>query len=197
MSLTVDGKTLHSKTFIHSNILKVGDIIQHNGKLKDIFQQIKNKKHYFRVLSIITKSLKQYKYIRFSEENFHYSNDILCVLDDIQTKSKYFYTKLIAKKVKPPPNLQKWTVHFDYDINCNDVYLQKIKNQPEAKFSEFNFKIFNGILATNNKLFKWKRSDTKCCIYCECEDHTSQHLLVECKHVSPLWQKLHNILMML
>ena len=82
-------------------------------------------------------------------------------------------------------------MQFDYDIDCNDVYMQKIKNQPEAKFSEFNFKIFNGILATNNKLFKWKRSDTKSCIYCECEDHTSQHLLVECKHVSPLWQKLH------
>ncbi len=65
----------------------------------------------------------------------------------------------------------------------------KINQKPIS--SQFNFKIFNGILATNNKLFKWKRSDTKCCIYCECEDHTSQHLLVECKHVSPLWQKLH------
>ncbi len=190
ISLTVDGQTLHSKTFIDSNILKIGDILHQNGKLKDVFQMMKNKKHYFRVLSLITKGLKQYKYIRFSDNLSHYSNNISYRLNDTQTKSKYFYTRLIAKKAKSLPNLHKWSVHFDYDINCEDVYMHKIKNQPEAKYSEFNFKIFNGILATNSKLFKWKKSDTKSCIYCKCDDHTSQHLLVECSHVSPLWQKL-------
>ena len=117
-------------------------------------------------------------------------NNVSFTLYDTHIKSNYFYTKLIAKKAKSLPNLQKWSAHFDYDIICKDVYIKKIKDQPEVKYSEFNFKIFNCILATNSMLYKWKKSNTKSCIYCTCDDHTSEHLLVECSHVSPLWQKL-------
>ena len=85
--------------------------------------------------------------------------------------------------------MQSWHELFG-DIIWENVYNQKVKNQPETKYAEFNFKIISGILATNSKLYKWKKSESKLCIYCHCHEHTAEHMLIECQHVYYLWQKL-------
>ena len=40
-------------------------------------------------------------------------------------------------------------------------------------------------------LHQWRRADNNICIYCN-EVHTSFHLLFDCQHVKPLWEKLKN-----
>ena len=188
--LTVQGHTLFSKSFIDSKINKIGDVFHANGALKDnLYHKLQNKHQYFRIVNLIIKSVRPYKQYRFSEESLNISHEVSFHLDVTKIGSKYFYDNLINKKAKPLPNLETWSAQFG-NVIWDNVYQQKIKNQPESKYAEFNFKIVSGILATNSKLFKWKKSEIKSCIYCQCDEHTAQHLLSSCQHVHLLWDKL-------
>ena len=143
------------------------------------------------MITLISKALKPYKQIRYLNEYCQHSNTLTFGNDTKENKSNYFYRKLIIRKAKPMTKLKKWNEVFNKDISWKNVYFIKVKNQPEVKHAEFNFKIISDILATNNKLHKWRKSDTSECIYCSAE-HTPKHLLNECIHVKPLWQKLHS-----
>ena len=60
----------------------------------------------------------------------------------------------------------------------------------ETYITEFNFKLFNFILTTGQKLFKWNKRNSACCIYCNANDHDEYHLLYNCPHLENVWVKI-------
>ncbi len=187
----VNGKTLHSITFINANILKISDVLQDNGKLRDdIYNKLGNKHHYFRIIGMISKALQPYKEIRFSDEEVVANSDQYLHLEHSKVKSKYFYNILIKKKSKPLRTLHVWSDAFNDNIDWKKVYENKIDKQAEIKYAEFNYKIVSDILATNCKLYKWGKVQSNNCIYCRYEIHTTQHLLYDCTNVRKLWKKI-------
>ena len=191
----VNDRVLYNKSFIDAGLLRVGDILQNNGHInEEIYMMLQNKHHYHRVLTLITKALREYRILRFSNEHVHYQNihTFTLYLEGTETKSKYFYQILVKEKAKPLKILKTWDEIFQQEIEWDTVYHDKIKNQPEMKLSEFNYKIISGILATNYMLHKWRHSEHEHCIYCTEPKHTSIHLVYDCTHAQSIWRKVGN-----
>ena len=62
----------------------------------------------------------------------------------------------------------------------------KVKQLKDKKLAETNFKILNNILPCNRNLFKWGKSDTNLCLFCQEEE--SSHLLYDCTYAQKIWK---------
>ncbi len=189
----VNEKCLYSRCFIESGFIYIRDILQDNGKLKGtIYESLVDKIKYLRVLSMITSALKPYKEMRFSTENIIISN--VDRIDDINTRSKWFYNRLVKYKVKKAKAIKRWSQYFSCEIDWTIVYVNKYRFQFQVKFADFNFKMINNILPTKLNLLRWKKVENANCIYCNAEVHDCKHMLWDCKILTTLWQKVANVL---
>ena len=60
----------------------------------------------------------------------------------------------------------------------------------ETKLQEFQYKILNDIIFTNDKLFRFKLIDSPLCIFCKKEVESREHLLFYCRCTEALWEAL-------
>ena len=67
------------------------------------------------------------------------------------------------------------------------LYSQRIV--PDVYISCFQYKILNRLLNCNHNLYKWKKSDTPLCCYCDSID-TIQHHLFECSVSEAFWKRV-------
>ncbi len=96
--LTVNGRCLFSTSFIKSNILYITDVLEPCGKLKqNIYQNLNDKRHYLRIMSLIKDVLKPYKQYRFSDDGIPTIKHEVFP-DCSKKRSKYFYGEIIKKK---------------------------------------------------------------------------------------------------
>ena len=58
----------------------------------------------------------------------------------------------------------------------------------ETKLREFQYKILNGIILTNEKLFRFKMIDSPLCNFCKEEVEFLEHLFCYCKCTEAFWQ---------
>ena len=58
----------------------------------------------------------------------------------------------------------------------------------ESKLREFQYKILNCILYTNEKLFRLGLTDSPCCTFCQEDIESIEHLLFSCKVSFEFWQ---------
>ena len=69
--ISVKGVCLYSETFIKSGFLYVKDVIAQNGTiLPSVFTNLVNKRHYFKVVTLICKALHPYKTLRNMDEPY-------------------------------------------------------------------------------------------------------------------------------
>ena len=191
---TINRKCLYSKSFIQSNILYVRDVLDQNGKFRiGLYAQLQNKQYYFRVITQISQSLWQYADYRYADVPYHIApdNDAANILNK---KTKCFYNNIIKQKVLLPKTTNKWNMEFNMEINWSLIAQNKLKKQLQVKISEFNFKVLHNILANNDNLFKWQKSPSSSCIYCDQPIHNTKHLLWECLPAANLWQNISRIL---
>ena len=188
---TYNRKCLYSKSLVEINIIYLSDILLENGKIREnIYHQLKNKTTYFKDITELYTGLIPFKHIRFS--NFRIDRNI--VVDPViyvQKHSKSYYTALRNKKQLPPVSINFWKREFP-DFSFKTVFQNKIRKQYISTIKQFLFKIYHNICACNDKLFKWKVSKTKRCIYCNNASHTVKHMLWECAEVQEIWVKLNN-----
>ena len=62
----------------------------------------------------------------------------------------------------------------------------------DKKIAETNFKILNNILPCNRNLFKWGKSDTNLCHFCQ-EEESVSHLLFECTYAQKVWKLVNDV----
>ena len=60
------------------------------------------------------------------------------------------------------------------------------------KIKEFLFKLIHKICPCRNLLFKWKLSESKCCIYCNSNSQDYKHLLWDCPEANSIWTLLND-----
>ena len=191
----VDNECLMSKSFINSNILFVKDILDEDGNLlPNIHHHIQNKNLFLPTISRIVQSLKPFKHLRFIVEQVNADIEDLTLEIYFNKKCKWFYEKIVSQKYKKNNMINRWSRILDCTFNCKDFYLNKMKFITEVKIAEFNYKIFNNILATGRNLYKWNKFHTDACIYCGLGPHDSRHLLYECIHLDNTWFIVQDVL---
>jgi exonuclease III len=195
-NFTINGKCLHSITFIDSDILYIRDVVDPNGNINEnMYNKLRNKREYIFITEQIMCALIPYKNYRFAQNDLIQDKEPMRKEDFIGKKSKDFYIKLIKNKCIPPKMTNTWCQEFNIqEINWKEIYEQKLKTALDARMSEFNFKILMNILATRLNLFRWQKATSPLCIYCYNIVQNTKHMLWECPSVSNMWISVGQIL---
>ena len=114
-------------------------------------------------------------------------NDILIPILD--ASSKHIYRSFLAKKQTTPTAKEKLSAKYHHlTIDWKRVYLLSFRTTLETKLWEFQFKILNRIVFTNEKLFRFGMAESDKCVFCQTEVESIEHLLFSCKISSVFWK---------
>ena len=81
-------------------------------------------------------------------------------------------------KQTPPSAQKRFQDQFpDVQFDWNEIYLLSFKVSLETKIREFQYKVLNNIVFTNEKFFKMKKTDLPQCIFCKNEIEPLEHLV--------------------
>ena len=98
-----------------------------------------------------------------------------------KVSSKLLYRAFKSRKQVPPTAQKKFKDKFSHILlNCNDIYSFPFIVTIETKIREFQYKVLNNIAFTNEKIFKFKMTDSPLCSFCKREVESLKHLLHYC-----------------
>ena len=105
--------------------------------------------------------------------------------------SKQIYDSFLCKKQVPPKAQQKIPDKYpDTIINWRKVYSLSFRTTLDYKLGEFQYKILNNIVFTNDKLFRFGLSQSPNCTFCNEEPESLEHFLSCCKVSSEFWKEV-------
>ena len=105
--------------------------------------------------------------------------------------SKQIHDSVLCKTPIPPTAQQKITDKYsDTVINWKKVYSLLFRSTLDSKRREFQYKIFNNNVFTNDKLFRFGFLHAPNCTFCNEESESLEHLLLCCKVSSEFWKEV-------
>ena len=96
-----------------------------------------------------------------------------------QSKSTGFSWR--KKKTTPTAKVKLAAMYSNIDIDWKSVYSLSFRTTLESKLREFQFKILNRIVFTNEKLFRFGMAESPFCAFCQTEVESVEHLLFSCR----------------
>ena len=89
---------------------------------------------------------------------------------------------LWPKKQTTPTAKEKLSAKYHHlTIDWKRVYLLSFRTTLETKLREFQFKILNRIVFTNEKRFRFDMAEKDICAFCQTEVESIEHLFFSCK----------------
>ena len=137
--------------------------------------------------------------IKQSQQHYHPQlfNDTVFIkmdgkdVDILKTTSKLLYKKFKSKKQTPPTAQKKLKNKYpELAVEWTKIYSLPFVVTIETKLREFQYKLLNNILFTNEKLFKFKMTESPLCNFCKKEVESLEHLLFDCENTEVFWQAL-------
>lgn len=134
------------------------------------------------------------KYVNKSQHRIYfYKNHFV---KPTEYKCSFFYGILRDKKFETP-NHQSFIArnfHIQSKSSWSLIYTQKISKMYDRKVAEFNFKLFNNLLANRYLLSKWNSDIEKYCLYCQSSNENNEHLIFLCENVKEIWKSVSDCL---
>ena len=107
------------------------------------------------------------------------NGDLVSVLD---ISSKQIYVNFLGKKQIPPTAKKKLSDKYpNANVEWDKVYSLPFCATLESKTREFQYKILNCIVYTNEKLYRYGLSASPHCTFCHETAESIEHLLYFCK----------------
>ena len=89
----------------------------------------------------------------------------------------------------PPTAKRKLTDKYpDINVEWDKVYSLPFRSTLESKTREFQYKILNCIVYTNEKLYRFGLVASPSCTFCQEIAESVEHLLFSCKMSSEFWK---------
>ena len=102
-------------------------------------------------------------------------------------KTNFFF--FLGKKQIPPTAKRKLTDKYpDVNVEWDKVYSLPFRSTLESKTREFQYKILNYIVFTNEKLYRLGLVASPICTFCQETAESIEHLLFSCKVSSEFWK---------
>ena len=199
--ICIDKKSVYRSDLFNLGIIKVGDLITDNNLFlhKDPFVTISPEQRFF-IMGVVhslpsdwktiirssvckngKKPIPQTLYINLNCGSFPISD----------VTSKQIYNSFMCKKQIPPTAQQKISDKYsDTIINWKKVYSLPFRTTLDSKLREFQYKVLNNIVFTNDKLFRFGLSQSPNCTFCNEEPESLEHLLSCCKMSSEFWKEV-------
>ena len=80
--------------------------------------------------------------------------------------------------------------YHDLLFDWKKLYSLAFETTLDTKLREFQYKILNLIVFTNEKLHRFKMVDSPLCAFCNAEVESLEHLLYFCKSLSVFWKEV-------
>ena len=114
-------------------------------------------------------------------------NDMLIPILDASLN--HIYWSFLAKEQTTPTSKEKLSAKYHHlTIDWKRGYLLSFRTTLETKLREFQFKILNRIVFTNEKLFRFGMAKSDKFAFCQTEVESIEHLLFSCKLSSVFWK---------
>ena len=185
---------LFFRNWFLSGIFYVKNIRFIDGQVDEhfIYEKIDDKRNILVQLNILKQALRPYRNelrgIAFSDDASAVRQHKIVSTSSTLSTTKQFYKKLVDKK-KHPATLHKWGQILNIDINIDlirSAFVSKLTQIKETKIKEFNYKVFQNILACNNLVSKWDQSKSSNCEVCGLKDDI-HHLIYKCDLAQSVW----------
>ena len=104
---------------------------------------------------------------------------------------KQIYQLFLERKQIPPTAKQRLQDKYsDVIVDWEKVYSLAFSVTLESKLREFQYKILNCIVYTNEKLFRLGLTNSPCCTFCQEDTESTGHLLFSCRVSVEFWQRV-------
>ena len=199
--ICIDNKSVYRNDLVNLGIVKVGDLITDNNLFlhEDPYVPISPEQRFF-IMGVVHSLPSDWKTIIRSSVCTNAIKPIPCTpyiklncgsvpISDVT--SKQIYDSFLRKKQTPPTAQQKLTDKYsETSINWEKVYSLPFRTTLDSKLREFQYKILNNIVFTNDKLFRFGLSQSRNCTFCNEEPESIEHLLSRCKVSSEFWKEV-------
>ena len=180
--------SVYRNDLIRVGILKVGDLINENNvflhEIADV--QLSPEQRFF-IMGIVHSLPAEWKRILQTSTSPKSTNPLPCIpLLKLKSSSipisdataKKIYETFSRRKQVPPTAKQKLSAEYpDTILNWEKVYSLPFRVTMESKIREFQYKVLNNIVFTNEKLFRFGLAQSPSCTFCQEESESLEHLL--------------------
>ena len=199
--ICIDKKSVYRSDLFNLGIIKVGDLITDNNLFlhEDPFVTISPEQRFF-IMGVVHSLPSDWKTIIRSSvckngkrpiPQTPYINLNCGSFPILDVTSKQIYNSFMCKKQIPPTAQQKISDKYsDTIINWKKVYSLPFRTTLDSKLREFQYKVLNNIVFTNDKLFRFGLSQSPNCTFCNEEPESLEHLLSRCKMSSEFWKEV-------
>ena len=198
-NIKIDNKSIYLAKISKKGLNYVGHLFNERQKLKtwdELKQEYRfheNKRFLFmQLLHAIPKSWK--KDLSDVKENIH--NLIIQDHHIIRKHHMYFlnrlsskeiYNFLIAQKEEQTASRLYYQKKFsNSNLDWKNIYLLVRIVTKDSTLRAFQFKLLNNVLYLNKMLFKFGKSGSPLCSFCNLKNETPYHLFYECSHAISL-----------
>ena len=112
--------------------------------------------------------------------------------------AKKMYGEMNERKFATSEKHQWWANYLNTSSERVKTALQKIRNITNTpKLRSFQYRLLHRAIITNEHLYRWKKTESSLCTFCEKSVETYKHLFVECEQVKPLWTECQKLIAVL
>ena len=109
----------------------------------------------------------------------------------LKVNSKMIYNEFKRKKqTVPSAQIKLDNKYPELSVEWKKIYSLPFTVTLETKVREFQYKLLNNIVFTNDKLFKFKMIDSPLCDFCQTEVESLEHLFFHCDVTKIFWKSL-------
>ena len=186
--IRIDNKPCFYLKAAKRGLLTLNDMLNEDGKICD-YQEICRKYpecmtwlQYRSLLAALPKQWGNVPSIKAYE-----------MLKDRQDKVKKMYEILINQSRQSLTEALNKLGHLFMvtEPEIEDVFLAIKKVTNITKYRDFQYRLLNSAIFTNNRLFYWKKVPSQKCDYCKETIQTIDHLLFNCRQARKVWKELH------
>ena len=199
--LCYDKKSMYRRDIINLGFVKIGDLISEKNSFSYGINSLVNPEQRFFLMSIINSIPAEWRSVEKASTDHDVSvidpfpntptimmegDNLVPILD---ASCKHIYQLFLQKKQIPPTAKQKLTDKYpNTAINWQRVYSLAFQTTLESKIREFQYKILNCIVFTNEKLSRIGLVESPSCTFCQEVAESVEHLLFSCKISSDFWK---------
>ena len=200
--ILIENKSCYVKHLAVHGIVKIGDLISDSGRFLEsekLLQARLSPVHYFKLMGIVNSIPNEWKLI-IKQSQQHIcppSNDTFeinienAAVDVLEITSKMLYNEFKRKKQTVPSAQKKIKLKYpDLSLEWKEIYSLPFTVAHDTKTREFQYKLLNNIVFTNEKLFRFKMIDSPLCAFCQTEVESPEHLFFHCDITKSFWQLL-------
>jgi hypothetical protein len=195
--ITVNKEYINWPQWKKHGIEKIKDLLKEENKFLSVSELMVKFNIKINFLDGLTlrKSIPKEWVITLENNNVIKSELMECLirLHNCKVDIKEVYWLLVQKKLKEPVHQKKWMDEFPLMKEVEGIwpriYTSAHVGIREVAIQSLQYRIINRIINCQSKLYEWKITNSRNCIFCNNND-SIQHFFIDCENIKMFWKGL-------